>query len=390
MLVLVLAACSPREAPPALPSARRPPVGALARAPSGLPDLVVDCNGGADFTTIQDAIDAAPDRSWIEVRPCVYQERIDYGGKTIWISSSDGIAVTELDAQGNGAAIRAKGGEGDGTAFVGFHVEDGQGSAVDVEMSALRLQEVELVDTDGSYTIEADAADLELVDVTIDDSNQGSQYQVYSSKGSLSAKRLAVECGDGDGLNVRHNTFLVDGSSIGCAGDRAIEDEHAVGRVQRSALSGDVNILAEETHPDDRVRFWNSTLLGDVMLEFGTIELRNDVVNGQIRLTTTGDPVVLENTVFFAANCAIDGDAILTARNNDFAVGASRCVGDDLVGIDGNIAASPMFTSATDLHPLPGSPLIDAGVAESPYDDLDGTTSDIGIYGGRFTQDGGW
>jgi hypothetical protein len=43
-----------------------------------------------------------------------------------------------------------------------------------------------------------------------------------------------------------------------------------------------------------------------------------------------------------------------------------------------------------DLHLQGGSPLVDAGVPEAAYDDVDGTRNDIGVYGGRFTQDGGW
>jgi hypothetical protein len=55
--------------------------------------------------------------------------------------------------------------------------------------------------------------------------------------------------------------------------------------------------------------------------------------------------------------------------------------------MNGNLAADPLFTdtSAADasnwsLHPLPGSPLIDAGDPE--VNDADGTRRDIGYYAG--------
>ena len=93
----------------------------------------------------------------------------------MWISSSGGPTVTELDAQNNGPAVRAQQGEGDGTALVGFTVEDGQSPAVNLEMSALRLQDVVIVDSAGSYTVRSSSGDLELVDVVIDDSNRGAR-----------------------------------------------------------------------------------------------------------------------------------------------------------------------------------------------------------------------
>jgi hypothetical protein len=52
----------------------------------------------------------------------------------------------------------------------------------------------------------------------------------------------------------------------------------------------------------------------------------------------------------------------------------------DIIGQNGNISDDPMFVGDGDFHLSPGSPAIDAGYKE--INDLDGTPSDLGIYGG--------
>ena len=62
----------------------------------------------------------------------------------------------------------------------------------------------------------------------------------------------------------------------------------------------------------------------------------------------------------------------------------------DATGADGNIDDDPTFTawsddddySNDDLSLGSGSPAIDAGSTASVYDDVDGTTNDMGAWGG--------
>lgn len=385
-----LAACS--WLGPAEPM--RPPQGrshaGLSRAPYGPPDLVVDCEGAGDHATISAAIAAAEDRSSIEVRPCTYHERIDFLGKTLWITSSDGAETTIIDADDAGPAVTAKRGEGDSTALVGFTLDDSEGEAVDVELAALRLQDVLITDTDGTYAVRSQSADLELVDVTIDASNDLWSFSVLSDRGTVAIRGGFIQCDSGDGVFLGHGGFLVDGTEISCSG-RAIEIEHSVGRIQRSRLTGDIHALTEEDHLDDLIHLENDAVAGDIESEFGTITVRNSVVSGQLRLTTTADTVIVENSIFVGASCAISADSPLgPVRNNDFAGGPSMCAGADIVGTDGNLSTDPLFVSPPDFHLQAGSPLIDAGVANSSYNDIDGSRNDIGLHGGHFNIDGGW
>lgn len=392
MLLLPLLACW-RAAPEAPPVVHRPPPAGFLRAPGGVPTSIVDCLGGANFTAIQDAIDAAPDRAWIEVMPCTYTETLDSNGKSLWISSTGGSAVTRIDAQHDGPVLEVEDGEGDRMALVGFTLEDGEGAAVEVDLAALRLEDVVITGADGNETIDARSADLELVDVVVDGTNEGWGHQVFADKGSVVARGLEIDCGSGDGLFLGHGAFLVDDATLDCDGDTAVEIEHSVGRFVRSTLVGRFDLLTEEEHPDDRVRVWNSVVKGDVEVEFGTFSLRNSIVNGQLSFVTVADTVEIESSIFLSAACAITSDSVLgPVRYNDFANGPSMCAAPDVVGIDGNVAVDPMFVNpaAGDLHLQAGSPVIDAGVPDDAYDDVDGSRNDMGVYGGRFSMDGGW
>jgi len=67
--------------------------------------ITVDCAGGADFTTIQEAVDAAAWRDTILVAPCVYEEAVDITDKVLYLRGS-GPDVTELRWTGELEPIR--------------------------------------------------------------------------------------------------------------------------------------------------------------------------------------------------------------------------------------------------------------------------------------------
>ena len=377
---------------PGEPGTDRP--GELGRAPPGPPDLVVDCNGGADARTIQAAIDAAPEVGSIEVRPCTYRERIDFRGKSLWIWSTAGSASTVLNAGNGGVAVRATGGEGPGTALVGFQVRDAYGSAVLVDLSALRLQDVVFRSNRTTSTVDVEGGVLVLVGVRLDDTNTSSSHAIEMHRGSLVMRDVAVRCGSGDGIRAEHGEIQLDGVSLDCDGSQTLDLEHTIGWITRSKLRGDVAILSEERHPDDTVGFRNSALMGEVSVQYGSFALRNSALfQGTLTLRDLGT-ATLESTVFTGANCAIDTDAGGgVVRYNDFWQTASTCKGlPSVVGTDGNVAVAPDFVnpSAGDLHLRPTSGLRNAGLPDAEFDDLDGSRNDIGIYGGKFTQDGGW
>ncbi len=70
----------------------------------------------AQHATIQGALNAAYDGDTVLVAPGVYHERLDFAGKAINLRSSGGPAVTTIDADSLGTAIRMSGAFADGAA----------------------------------------------------------------------------------------------------------------------------------------------------------------------------------------------------------------------------------------------------------------------------------
>ncbi|MHC5113329.1 MAG: right-handed parallel beta-helix repeat-containing protein [Planctomycetota bacterium] len=82
-----------------------------------------------DETSIQAAIDTATNGDEVVVGPGVYAEAIDFGGKAITVRSSDGAAMTTIDATGLGASVVTFiGGEGTDSELIGFTITGGTGT----------------------------------------------------------------------------------------------------------------------------------------------------------------------------------------------------------------------------------------------------------------------
>jgi predicted outer membrane repeat protein len=104
----------------------------ISASPSAATTWFVDQGGNGDFTTIQDAINAASSGDEIVVLPGVYQENIDFLGKDLWLHSEQGPANTVIDgsqaADDNRSCVRFQSGEGSGAVLEGFRITGGQGT----------------------------------------------------------------------------------------------------------------------------------------------------------------------------------------------------------------------------------------------------------------------
>ncbi len=398
MALFLLAACGPvvvSLAPaPVAEGAPRTPV-----ADGDLPDALVDCAGGGDFTTIGDAVAAAVDGDLVHVAPCTYTESIDFAGKALRIVSTGSSADTFVDGRGGGAAVRAVLGEGTGTTLEGFTISNG-GSAVEpavyVDFASLRLVDVVLSDNRGWATIYGTSADVELAGVTVAGNRTSSGVAVYMSRGGLVASDLVVDCDAGStGILLGHGSGVLDRAEIACGGGVATDWSHAVGRIQRSVFEGAVTILAEDDHYDDYVNIANTVVDGSVSATYGSLTVRNSVVSGGITLSQVYLATVIEGSVVTDAPCGIQADtADFTVRNNLFwGNGADACgLLPNPVDLNENRAADPSFTDAPggDWSLRVGSPAVDAGPDEPEYTDVDGTRNDIGVHGGPLSIGGGW
>jgi pectin methylesterase-like acyl-CoA thioesterase len=189
-MLLLLAAC--RGTDPEAPTFA--PVTRSYRRAAITPTAVVDCNGAGDFLTIQEAIDAASDGDAIEVYACKYDELVDFRGKTLRVFSTEGPEETTIDADGAGSAVVFRNGESVGTALVGFTIEDGDDPAIDILMSAVRLEDLVFEDSTGDRTIDSESGNLELVRVVLDDSNESNDaaIRVSSSVGTATGSTTST------------------------------------------------------------------------------------------------------------------------------------------------------------------------------------------------------
>src|SRR5262245_19661841 len=80
----------------------------------------------ADFATIQAAIDAAQGGDRVLVSPGTYFENLDFKGKAITVTSTDGACVTTVDGLSKDSVVKFKSGEGASSVLSGFTIENGQ------------------------------------------------------------------------------------------------------------------------------------------------------------------------------------------------------------------------------------------------------------------------
>lgn len=97
----------------------------LVSSPALARTIDVDPWGSGDYTSIQDAIDAAVDGDEVEVQPATYTEIIDFGGKAITVRGVSGSASTILDGAGAAAyVVTFDGGEDETSVLEGFTIRN--------------------------------------------------------------------------------------------------------------------------------------------------------------------------------------------------------------------------------------------------------------------------
>lgn len=91
--------------------------------------LVVDAGGGGDYSTLQEAIDAAPQRATILVNPGVYSGAgnfdLETGGKQLRVCSAAGPESTAIDCGGTGRGFYIHENETESTVIEGFTITNG-------------------------------------------------------------------------------------------------------------------------------------------------------------------------------------------------------------------------------------------------------------------------
>ena len=366
-----------------------------------IPDFVVDCMGGADFDTIQDAIDAAVSPADIALQPCTYHERIDYIGKDINIYGIEGSGRTIIDGDEGGTVVDVEVREAGHTRLAGVTLTGGLdesgGAAIEVADSSLELEDIVIEGNRGLNMVQASIGNVDMIDVVVsgNDFVDGGSA-IYQDGGNLNVSYAVVDCDDGAQAIWHHVQLVLADSEVNCDAGYGVHDYHGEDYILRSRLYGGISAYyaydneSTEEEPDSPNERWyaESSVFGGgsigADIRYMTLAVSNSVFYGaDSALSMTGcDPSsAATSSVFADSLCGVTGD-----QNSAITYSAFWGNGADGCGLTVRPAVSddPEFASwPVDLHLDPGSPLVDAGNPDGAYDDVDGSRNDIGVYGGQ-------
>ncbi len=365
------------------------------------PDWVVDCNGGADFTTIQAAIDGALSGDRIGLEACTYNERIELTGKTLEIFGIDGSAVTIIDGQEDGSVVKIEEAEGLGTRLAGLTIkggrDDNDGSAIEVHEAHLELDDVILTENGESYAVlYLNIAWVDLNNVQIFNNDvMGDGFAIWSDSGSLTIDESTINCDGGENGIWHHNALLLNDSTVTCTGGYAMYDYHGEDSIRRSTLYGGVaGIYAHDTEstdeepdsPTERIMIYNSLVVGGDFgadVRYMTGEFVNSIFQGgqsALNLLENDGSTYGVGNVYQNSDCGVTSDQAFSTDYSSFWNNADNGCG---IAVNPAVTADPLFVDfPNDASLDPGSPLIDAGPPLALLNDADGTRNDIGIGGG--------
>ena len=315
--------------------------------------------------TIQDALDVAPDGSVIEVEAGTWYGPIDFGGADVTLRSADGPYVTVLDGAGLGPVVQIVSGESSAAVLEGFTVTGGnatQGGGIRIDGSDPTLRTLVItgntaVDGGGIYAIDSSAT---LTNIQVENNLAtaaggglyvaGSPGPAFTLANALVAANSAPTWWGGGILAAGY----LDMTNVAVVGNAAIG-------LQVLASSGSSLVRCTNCAVSDNTGVGVSIANSSANLElFGTIVSGNGSHGVEY---VSGGITIGWSDLYGNAGEDIQG---LTG----------------VIGASGNVSIDPAFMDAAawDLHIPTGSALIDAGTPT--IFDSDGSTSDIGLYGG--------
>jgi hypothetical protein len=362
-------------------------------------DVLVDCDGGGDFLTIQAAIDAATSGDRIGLAACEYHERIDYLGKYLDIFGVDGSTATVIDGDEQGTVVNVETAESEGTRLAGVTVRGGYdplaGSALELEYAALTLDDVVFTgNADGMAVVWAESGWLDMIDVSVADNVVvAGGSAVYSSGGSLNAARLDADCGAGTYAVYEHNATLLLDSTLNCDAGYGLYSHHGEVLMKRSRAEGGLEGIHAEDEldtPSERIILFNTAVGGGTIglnVIYMTATIANSVIWGvDSAVSLTGDATSswVISSVLAGATCGITADPAYYASYDAF-----WNVATDGCGLTptASLHDDPLFVSfPDDLTLAAGSPLVNAGYSNADWNDPDGSRNDIGLTGGPWAE----
>jgi len=366
------------------------------------------------FDWIQEGIDAA--NVCVFVFAGTYEENIDFNGKDILVWGVDGAENTTIDGTGDGPTVTFENGESSDAILNGFTITGGTGEASE-DSATIDCGSAETCTTytytyagGGIYVNSASptlqsliVSDNTLPDYSYTELSDTEDSYVYSYGGGAwfgsSSSVLTdvwfvdnsadegggIYVDDGSSIDLTHSGF--NGNSAATGG----------GASAGGALTMLNSVFVNNSTADSGDSYGGAAVdVGTGLFYSTNLTLVGNDGMASLYIGTSGTSTVI-NTILAenADGYVIDGDSGNTLSITYSDVYSSGGMGygsgvTDATGADGNIDDDPTFTawsddddySNDDLSLGSGSPAIDAGSTASVYDDVDGTTNDMGAWGG--------
>ncbi len=360
------------------------------------------------WAAIQDAMDNATE--CVAVVAGVYTENLNFNGTNISVFSMDGAEATIIDGSSGGSVVSFSSGETSGAELSGFTLMSGTGTMDEVVDSTECGCGVYCVTTYQRYYgggIFVDGASPTLWDLIVE-----SNELPASSSTEISATEWVYVYSYGGGMFVNDSAgmtpddiwfegnWAMHGGGLYAGGTSSMAASHitfagngaeagggvaAVGGIldlSNSVLAGNSAYAGGAVWADaGSGSWWNNDIVGNTTTSGGSVAVTAagslSLYSTAVTNETTGWGIYVESGSTLTTDyCNVYGNAA-----GDWS-GASANVTD--------ISADPMYTAWSndgdytndDLTLAAGSAMIDAGNPSAAYNDVDGSTNNIGSKGG--------
>ena len=346
-------------------------------------DASINCNGKTgtsapdfmvptDYASIQDAIDASSDGDTICVEAGTYYENIDFDGKAVSVIGAAGAHRTILDGGGSGTVVTMENGEDSDTVLRGFTITNGYA-----------------VDGAGMYFYDVAPTLRNLIiadnEATDDGAGVFSMYSQYTMDNVLFHENVAGSWGGGiygyiDTGSMNNVAFVSNSAGSGGGlvlswGGMDITNAKIIGN-SATYSGGGIYVDWDSNDIINGVITGNSANKGGGIYagEAARIELINSTLSDNYA-ASSGSGAYLD---YSYAHLYQDNSNMV---NDDCVNGWYYCPTFTHEEDPGFVDTSDSDPLNWNLHLDSTSALIDAG--DSTLSDPDGSTSDIGAYGGE-------
>lgn len=361
-----------------------------------------------DHSLIQAAINAAADGDTVLVAPGTYHETIDFKGKTITVTSSDGPEKTIIDAEYADSVVRFHNGETRYTVLSGFTLQNGKASQYPMNGGGVQIYESgptirgNVVRNNSACSGSGISAERSFAHIEGNHIHHNSQEGCATGNtggGLLIGERNGEYSMQVNDNLIEYNHANMDGGGIGMMGSSFSSVYNNKIRFNTSGGRGGGVSVANDSSPtviNNAVYGNTSTVGGGISLfvaagTFGGFYSNNTVADNQAahgsELYTTGYVATarLTNNIFVTSkgSSSLVCDDLYQAvspvfRSNDVYATNGAAIGGVCAvaaGENGNVAVDPKFVGTgrgVKAYALAaGSPAIDAGEKPDAYAEPD-------------------